>query len=238
MVLGLKTNVKMGHNSLRLFSDGYRNIYLFFIVAILFFSILNISAIAKNTVQPVIDYFDAHPHVQLKTDYVNITCIAKDNEEIQTVNVTIFYPGGESKIESMLWSPKGKYVYNSIYNVSGNYSFYVEVEDEAGNVANTSVKNFWITSNKNDKDSDGMPDSWEEKYNLCPEDSDDADIDSDLDGYTNQKEYQIGTNPLKDIFLQNAAYQVRDNSKYLALSVFLFSLLVLFSFYGMRGRLL
>jgi len=229
-------NVKMGLDSLRFFSVSHRNISIFLIAFIIFLGILNISALSKDTIQPAIDFFDARPYVQIKNGYVNITCITHDNEKIKTVNVTILYPNTKSRIVTMLWSPTGKYIYNSEYNILGNYSLYISVEDEAGNVANTSIKNFWITSDKEDKDDDGMPDFWEKKYNLDPEDSNDAVVDSDFDGYTNIREYQIGTNPIKDIFLQNAAYRVRDNAGYLALSIFLFILLVLFSFYGIGRR--
>jgi hypothetical protein len=199
---------------------------------------LNISALSIDTIQPVVDFFDVRPYVQIKNGYVNITCITRDNGDIQTVNVSILYPDRNSRIEPMLWSPKGKYIYNAEYNILGKYSLYVIVEDEAGNVANTSIKHFWITLDKDDKDDDGMPDFWEIKYNLDPEDSKDAVVDSDFDGYSNKMEYRIGTNPIKDIFLQNAAYRVKNNVGYIALSIFLFILLVLFSFYGIGRRLI
>jgi len=46
-----------------------------------------------------------------------------------------------------------------------------------------------------DFDNDGMPDSWEKKYNL-KYDVNDADEDPDNDGLTNLEEYNKGTNPL------------------------------------------
>ena len=62
MVLGLKTNVKMGHNSLRLFSDGYRNICLFFIVAIFTFQIAFIGLATGFMLMPFMhSYGWAHP---------------------------------------------------------------------------------------------------------------------------------------------------------------------------------
>jgi hypothetical protein len=48
-----------------------------------------------------------------------------------------------------------------------------------------------------DSDKDGIPDAWEIKYKLDPNDPSDATIDSDKDGYTNIEEYINGTNPKK-----------------------------------------
>ncbi len=47
-----------------------------------------------------------------------------------------------------------------------------------------------------DSDKDGMPDQWEIIYSLNPNDSTDAQKDSDGDGLTNLEEYRAGTNPL------------------------------------------
>jgi len=47
-----------------------------------------------------------------------------------------------------------------------------------------------------DSDGDGIPDDWEFKYGLNPEDSSDAKTDSDRDGYTNLEEYIESTDPL------------------------------------------
>ena len=50
-----------------------------------------------------------------------------------------------------------------------------------------------------DTDKDGLPDAWEKKYGLNPNDPSDATIDSDKDGYTNIEEYINGTDPKKAI---------------------------------------
>ncbi len=47
-----------------------------------------------------------------------------------------------------------------------------------------------------DSDGDGMPDEWERKYGLNPQDPADAELDSDEDGFTNLQEYKDGTDPL------------------------------------------
>lgn len=46
-----------------------------------------------------------------------------------------------------------------------------------------------------DTDHDGLPNDWEKKYGLNPDDASDANLDSDGDGFTNIEEYQAGTNP-------------------------------------------
>jgi hypothetical protein len=50
-----------------------------------------------------------------------------------------------------------------------------------------------------DSDHDGMPDEWEKKYGLDPNDPSDAAKDLDGDGYTNLEEYLNGTDPTKAI---------------------------------------
>ncbi|MEY2410199.1 MAG: hypothetical protein QOF48_2869, partial [Verrucomicrobiota bacterium] len=46
-----------------------------------------------------------------------------------------------------------------------------------------------------DSDGDGLPDAWENLYNLDPFNSADAALDSDGDGLSNLQEYQLGSNP-------------------------------------------
>ncbi len=48
-----------------------------------------------------------------------------------------------------------------------------------------------------DTDGDGLPDSWEKKHDLDPENPADAMADSNGDGYTNIEEFINGTNPAK-----------------------------------------
>jgi hypothetical protein len=48
-----------------------------------------------------------------------------------------------------------------------------------------------------DSDGDGMPDEWEIKYGLNPNDPSDAAKDNDNDGYTNLEEFLNGTDPTK-----------------------------------------
>jgi hypothetical protein len=48
-----------------------------------------------------------------------------------------------------------------------------------------------------DSDGDGLPDEWERKYGLNPQDPADAELDSDEDGFTNLQEFKDGTDPLE-----------------------------------------
>lgn len=50
-----------------------------------------------------------------------------------------------------------------------------------------------------DSDNDGMPDAWEKKYKLNPNDPSDAIKDCNGDGYTNIEKYINGINPKKKI---------------------------------------
>lgn len=50
-----------------------------------------------------------------------------------------------------------------------------------------------------DKDGDGIPDSWEERYGLDPNDPSDANKDINGDGYTNVEKYINGIDPTKKI---------------------------------------
>ncbi|MDL2211137.1 polysaccharide lyase [Bacteroides sp. OttesenSCG-928-M17] len=50
-----------------------------------------------------------------------------------------------------------------------------------------------------DSDSDGMPDAWELKYGLNPNDASDATLDCNGDGYTNIEKYINGIDPTKKV---------------------------------------
>jgi len=50
-----------------------------------------------------------------------------------------------------------------------------------------------------DSDKDGMPDAWEIKYKLNPNDASDAVKDCNGDGYTNIEKYINGINPKKKV---------------------------------------
>ena len=59
-----------------------------------------------------------------------------------------------------------------------------------------------------DTDHDGMPDTWETKYQLNPAKASDGSIDTDGDGYTNVEEYLNGTSPRQKIDYTNLGNNV------------------------------
>ena len=185
---------------------------------------------------PVISYYEVAPELQLVSEEVSFSCVAKDNIEINNVIIIITLPDGESIEELMTYSFSGKYVYSEEYEITGEYMYYIQVEDFAGNMVETSIETFWITTDFDDIDNDGMPNDWEKKYGLDPEDSSDADIDKDNDGLTNIEEYKAGTNPTEDIFAENSILRINDNVGYLLTSLGLFIFIIILSVLFGRRR--
>jgi len=214
------------------FVRGSSKFCLIFVMFLLFFSFLNILVVVDGASSVV--YFDAHPYIQGQNGFVSIICIIDDDSDIQKVEAIVTSPKDVKTEETMLWDSDGKYVYTDTYRDIGRYSFYIRIVDVFGNDILTKSKFFWVTLNLDDTDGDGMPDWWEEKYGFNPEYVVDAYGDADGDGYTNREEYETGTNPVKDTFMQNAAYKIRENDMYLGGSVFLFIVLILLSIYGKR----
>jgi hypothetical protein len=62
-----------------------------------------------------------------------------------------------------------------------------------------------------DSDGDGMPDAWEPRYNLNPNDPSDSAMDEDEDGATNLNEFLAGTPPFGSL-------DVDGNGRYDALT--------------------
>lgn len=194
--------------------------------------------IERESVPPIISFFDAEPRVQLIGESLDITCLASDNVEIKSVTVTITTPSAEIYDRNMEFVSIEKYVYSSSYDTPGKYRFQIEVSDKSNNVVNSESKAFFITSNLDDKDNDGIPDWWEEKYGMDPEDPNDAKLDPDEDGYSNLEEYKKGTNPIKDIFSENAVNRIKENSLYLSGSIVMFLFIFVLLIFGKRRKLI
>jgi len=189
----------------------------------------------EETQPPTISYFGTEPIVQLKNKNLEIFCFAKDNMGIKHVQVFVTSPSGLVS-EYMLFLNSGdKYTYIGKYDEYGSYTYYIQVTDEANNSINSENKMFWISSNTEDRDNDGMPDWWEQRYGLSPKDPSDAKEDLDGDGISNIDEYKGNINPEKDIFIQNAGYRIKNNLGYLGVSVILFIILLFLFMIGRKG---
>jgi len=79
-----------------------------------------------------------------------------------------------------------------------------------------------------DSDGDGMPDAWEARYNLNPNDPNDAAMDEDGDGITNLNEFLSGTPP-------SGSLDIDGNGQYDALTD---GLLLLRGMFGLDGSAL
>jgi len=191
-------------------------------------------SIEKETVKPTISYVGVDPFVQLNEEEVSIYCIVHDNIDIQTVEAVITPPSGIPFNEYLSKESENKYIYRDIYSDFGKYTFYVLVKDTAGNFNISDNRSFWITSNIEDMDNDGMPDQWEHRYGFNLKNASDAKQDSDHDGLTNLEEYKAGTDPLKAIFAQNIGYRIKTNLAYIGVSIIFFIILLLLVFLGKR----
>ncbi len=78
------------------------------------------------------------------------------------------------------------------FEEKGDYTITLTVKDSKGFTDKDTV----TISVSPDSDNDGIPDTWEEKYQLNPNDENDATKDEDRDGYTNLEEYEANTDPL------------------------------------------
>jgi hypothetical protein len=171
--------------------------------------------VVKENTFPKVSFVGVFPYVQLVDEPLSITCIATDNRGVESVTVFIYPPDGFMIEADLDDTQTNKYVYKNIYNVSGKYKYKISIVDTSDNEIITEEKYFWITTNIDDTDNDGIPNQWEEKYGLNPEDPADAEKDMDNDSISNLKEYESGTNPRKNIPLENIGYRIKNNIWYI-----------------------
>jgi len=192
--------------------------------------------IVQDESPPTIEYFDAHPRVQLTNETLKIICIATDYMEIEKMEVVFVYPNAGGKVTEKMKKSSDEYSYSQKFQAIGKYKFYIKSEDSLGNKGETEKKEFWITDDLNDTDGDGMPDWWEEKHDFNPYDPSDGENDEDNDGFTNAEEFKRGTNPYKDVLLENMFSFADGNGEYIVISIVLFVILTIFSIVGLRRQ--
>ena len=194
--------------------------------------------VTQDQTPPTITYYGVNPPVQLPNKPVEIRCITSDYSGIRSAEVTIRFPDDLVQTHVMK-NPLAdtKYIYTQEYETTGKYVFSIKIEDPLGNQKITEEKTFWITNDLDDTDNDGIPDDWEERYELNPYDPNDASGDEDNDGFTNVEEYQQGTNPLKKSSSSSEIMErLQENWAYLTASIIVFVIIVLLAGYGIRRR--
>jgi hypothetical protein len=81
--------------------------------------------------------------------------------------------------------------YNDKEIKAGNYTVKLEVIDLSGESRFTEISIRLL----DDYDNDNILDAWELNFDLDPKDRNDAFMDSDSDGFSNLKEFEVNTNP-------------------------------------------
>jgi hypothetical protein len=195
-------------------------------------------SIITDRTPPIISYADAYPSVQLSNSTVEIQCIASDTSGIMGVEVTIVFPDAHTEVDPMEnTSDNMKYTYIGHFSRVGKYQYSIQVLDNLYNQNTTDTKVFWITHDLNDTDSDGMPDTWEKRYELNPYDPSDAALDADNDSVTNLEEYKAGTNPLaKESKTSDSLQILRDNGVYVLGFIIVCIVIGALAFYRFRRK--
>jgi uncharacterized membrane protein len=78
--------------------------------------------------------------------YLNISCLVYDNDKINEVCLNISYPNGHMENFSIISNKTGLFFYycNKTYDIVGNYSYYIWVNDSVGNTNTTNVFYFSV----------------------------------------------------------------------------------------------
>lgn len=132
----------------------------------------------------------------LKNAVVEATILSGTNyEDIFTWNINLYDDG----MHNDLYPNDGVYgtvFYPTVY--TGGYIVDIKATgtDNAGNPYTIYNSESFIMDQASDKDQDSMPDNWELRNGLNPNDNSDAAGDNDNDGLLNLYEYLAGSSPL------------------------------------------
>jgi hypothetical protein len=178
---------------------------------------------------PTINSTSASPSLQIAGNTVDFTCLTWDYSGVKSVTITITDPNANRTTKPMTQNKTDTYHYSQIFTTLGKYTFTVTCKDTYNNTRTSNIATFWITNDLNDTDSDGLPDSWEQLWELDPYNASDAGLDPDQDGKTNLQEYHAGTNPLEAPANATAIEAITDHLPYFACSVLLFTVILVIS---------
>jgi hypothetical protein len=191
--------------------------------------------VVQDRTAPTISAVGVTPAVQLAGGKVAFSCDTSDPSGIRSVGIVVTAPD-QSSSDLTLSKEGTRYTATSSYEGIGRYDFYATSTDTLGNANRSTVKSFWITADLNDTDSDGMPDAWEEQYQLDPKDPSDASLDADDDGVSNLNEYKRGTDPLSPSSSAAAIEALQKNIAYLAVSAALLGCIVVLCLLVIRRK--
>ena len=189
---------------------------------------------AEQKVFTTIDYLIINPRVQLPNHEFTSICIIYPIHTDTSVVLYLINPFNVLIPLEMEYDDGGKFVCTFQLRDIGKYSYWIEVSNDGTILQKSDMQYFWVSLSTNDRDSDGIPDAWELRYTLAPENPTDASLDADADEYSNKEEYEMGTNPLDNDFLENILYRLQSNADIVFLSFFAFFVLLLFSLFGLR----
>jgi hypothetical protein len=180
------------------------------------------------------DYVSVHPFIQKLGEPVDFLCVLQLENFSDEVTLTIKNPLGALFSTSMIMSSKGKYEWSDVFLILGRYSYNVTVKKGDRVFAKSNNSTFWIARSRNDRDSDGMPDSWENMFGFDPANPHDSSWDDDRDGLSNLEEFKIGSNPLVHEHIFNSFYRLQNKKINVMVSVIFFLCIGCFSWYAMR----
>lgn len=184
-----------------------------------------------------LDYLSVYPEVQVPGHNLTSICIIYPIDSDISVDLIFLNPLDIRISVEMEYDHKGKFVGSFQGTDIGEYIYWVEISNDDGLLLKSHEQSFWIAFSLNDRDSDGLPDSWEKVHGFDGNDPFDASTDPDGDGYSNREEYEMGTDPLENIFFENTLYRLRSNADMVFLSFFAFFSLFIGGLFGIwRSR--
>lgn len=207
---------------------------VFLVCMLLIGTILIPSCSSEQEIITTIDYVTVTPEIQPPNTQFTAICIMYPISPEISVVLYLLNPFEVLIPLEMEYDNRGKFFCTFQLRDLGKYSYWIEVTNDDTILQKSDTNYLWVSISPDDRDNDGMPGVWELRYALNPEDPFDASMDPDADTYSNRDEYEMGTNPLDNNFIENTIYRLRSNTDIIFLSFFAFFVLLLFSLFGLR----